>query len=438
MKSALVTGAASGLGAAIARRLSREGYRVAIVDTDGAAARAQASELSGAVAFAADVTDEAAIEALLDAFGDIPDVLVNNAGIVRFGPILEHSVEDFRKVIDVNLTGTFIVTRAVARRMVTRGSGAIVNITSLNAVAPSPDAGAYPASKAAVALLTQHFALALGPHGIRVNAVAPGFIDAGMSAPIYEDSEVRATRGGAVPLGSARHRRRRRRRGCVPRVRPGALHHRSAAHGGRRRIVQPQESSAPQGAGARACQVMTSTAVRDCAQAIHGAIAEHGNESAAIAPAIRAALAALMKEHDLLERGIDRQANNVAFSRYLYYDGELSILIYEVPMGRTIPAHDHGIWETLSVYRGRLRHIVYARADDGRMPGVADLRVLEDVVLERGDFAIVAPPADIHSFTALDEGTYGITVVNGAYKAQRHYYDPAAGTYEIRAGRNVR
>ena len=202
MKSALVTGAASGLGAAIAQRLSREGYRVAIVDTDGAAAQAQASELSGAVAFAADVTDELAIEAVLDAFGDIPDVLVNNAGIVRFGPILEHSVADFRKVIDVNLTGTFIVTRAVARRMVTRGSGAIVNITSLNAVAPSPDAGAYPASKAAVALLTQHFALALGPHGIRVNAVAPGFIYAGMSAPIYENSEVRAARGGAVPVGT--------------------------------------------------------------------------------------------------------------------------------------------------------------------------------------------------------------------------------------------
>jgi len=202
MKSALVTGAASGLGAAIAQRLSREGYRVAIVDTDGAAAQAQASELSGAVAFAADVTDELAIEAVLDAFGDIPDVLVNNAGIVRFGPILEHSVADFRKVIDVNLTGTFIVTRAVARRMVTRGSGAIVNITSLNAVAPSPDAGAYPASKAAVALLTQHFALALGPHGIRVNAVAPGFIDAGMSAPIYENSEVRGARGGAVPVGT--------------------------------------------------------------------------------------------------------------------------------------------------------------------------------------------------------------------------------------------
>ena len=184
---------------------------------------------------------------------------------------------------------------------------------------------------------------------------------------------------------------------------------------------------------------MTSTsAVRDCAHAIVGAIARHGNESAALAPVIRAALAALMREPDLLERGIAREGNNVAFSRYLYYDGELSILIYEVPKDRTIPPHDHGIWETLSVYRGRLQHVVYARTDDGRMPGVANLRVVEDCVLERGDFAIVAPPDDIHSFTALDEGTYGITVVNGAYKAERHYYDPAAGTYEVRAGRNVR
>jgi NAD(P)-dependent dehydrogenase (short-subunit alcohol dehydrogenase family) len=120
MKSALVTGAAGGLGAAIARRLAQEGYRVAIVDTDDAAGRAQASRLPEAVSFAADVTDEAAIEAVLDAFGDIPDVLVNNAGIVRFGPILTHSVAEFRKVIDVNLTGTFIVTQAVARRMVPR------------------------------------------------------------------------------------------------------------------------------------------------------------------------------------------------------------------------------------------------------------------------------------------------------------------------------
>jgi NAD(P)-dependent dehydrogenase (short-subunit alcohol dehydrogenase family) len=202
MKSALVTGGARGLGAAISRRLAADGYRIAIVDTDGDAARAQAKVLPHAAGFAADVTDAAAIEAVLDAFVDIPDVLVNNAGIVRFGALLEHRAEDFRKVLDVNLTGTFIVTQAVAKRMVSRGSGSIVNVTSLNAVMPSPDAGAYPASKAAIALLTQQFALALGPHGIRVNAVAPGFIDAGMSAPIYEDADVRAVRGSSVPVGS--------------------------------------------------------------------------------------------------------------------------------------------------------------------------------------------------------------------------------------------
>ena len=183
---------------------------------------------------------------------------------------------------------------------------------------------------------------------------------------------------------------------------------------------------------------MSATAVRDCAQAIHAAIARYGNHGAAIAPGIRAALATLIQEPDLLERGIARQGNNVAFSRYLYYDGELSILIYEVPKDRLIPAHDHGIWETLSVYRGRLTHVVYARTDDGKVPGVANLRVEQEAVLRPGDFAIVTPPADIHSFTALDEGTYGITVVNGAYKAERHYYDPVAGTYEVRAGRNVR
>jgi len=183
---------------------------------------------------------------------------------------------------------------------------------------------------------------------------------------------------------------------------------------------------------------MSSTAVRDCAQAILAAIAQHGNDGAAIAPRIRAALATLIQEPDLLDRGVERQGNNVAFSRYLYYDGELSILIYEVPKGRPIPPHDHGIWETLSVYRGRLRHTVYARTDDGSVPGVANLRVVEEAILGPGDFAIVTPPADIHGFTALDDPTYGITVVNGAYKAKRHYFDPVAGTCEVRAGRNVR
>ncbi len=204
-RSALVTGAAGGLGLAIARRLAGDGCRVALADIYGDGAARSAAELADAVGYACDVTSESSVAGMLgcfeEAFGGPPDILVNNAGIVRFGDLLEHPVEDFRKVTEVNLIGTFLMSREVGARMAARGSGAIVNITSLNAVQTSPDAGAYPATKAAVAKLTEQFALALGPRGVRVNAVGPGFIDAGMSAPIYRDADVRRLRAAAVPAG---------------------------------------------------------------------------------------------------------------------------------------------------------------------------------------------------------------------------------------------
>lgn len=204
-KTAIVTGAAGGLGLAIAERLAVDGIAVALIDIDAAGVEAAASKISSARGYGCDVTDEAAVNKLLDRFeadfGTCPDILVNNAGIVRFGDLLEHSVADFRKVLDVNLVGTFIMAKVVGKRMAARGSGAIVNITSLNAVATSPDAGAYPASKAAVAKLTEQLALTLAPCGVRVNAVGPGFIDAGMSSPIYEDPEVKKARGASVPAG---------------------------------------------------------------------------------------------------------------------------------------------------------------------------------------------------------------------------------------------
>jgi len=205
-RTALITGAGGGLGAAIAARMAEDGYRVALLDWNRETVETQARAIPGALAFTGDVSNERAVEAVVAdvcvALGTAPDVLVNNAGIVRFGDILEQSVADFRSVIEVNLVGTYIMSRAVARRMVERRKGgAIVNITSLNAVAPSPDAGAYPASKAGIATLTQQLALALGPRGIRVNAVGPGFIDAGMSAPIYADPQIREARGATVPAG---------------------------------------------------------------------------------------------------------------------------------------------------------------------------------------------------------------------------------------------
>ena len=105
-------------------------------------------------------------------------------------------------MVDVNLVGTFLVARAVARRWIASGRpGCVVNLTSMNGVAAGPNAGAYGASKAAVGLLTSQMALEWGPSGIRVNAVAPGLIDAGMSAPIYADPVTRAARESKVPLG---------------------------------------------------------------------------------------------------------------------------------------------------------------------------------------------------------------------------------------------
>lgn len=196
----LVTGAAAGIGAAIATAAVDAGYRVGGLDVSFA--HNGSDRLPSVVhRLPASVTDERAVEAALDEFGT-PDVLVNNAGIVRFGPLLDLAADDWRSVVDVNLTGAFLVARAIARRWVDAGhGGVIVNITSMNGVAAGPNGGAYGASKAALALLTSQMALEWGAHGIRVNAVAPGLIDAGMSEPIYADPVVRDARQSRVPLG---------------------------------------------------------------------------------------------------------------------------------------------------------------------------------------------------------------------------------------------
>lgn len=199
MKSVIVTGGAAGLGAGIARKFDREGYRVGVLDLDPARTTEAAAALTNGVALVADVTDEAAVEAAFASFG-APDVLVNNAGILSVGPLLEQSPAQFSRVLDVHVKGTYTCAWVAAKTMQGRG-GSIVNITSINAITPGPGSGAYPAAKAAIAKLTEHMAIEWGPLGIRVNSVAPGFIDGGMSAPFYADPKVRALRGGAVPNG---------------------------------------------------------------------------------------------------------------------------------------------------------------------------------------------------------------------------------------------
>ncbi len=199
----LVTGGARGLGAAVAHAAASAGYRVCVVDLLALVdvTTTNGSEVDGPVSFIASVTDEAAIESVLDQFGT-PDVVVNNAGIVRFGPLVDHSLDDFRAVVDVNLVGTYVVARAVARRwLAAQSPGVVINVTSMNGLAAGPNSGAYGATKAAIALLTSQMAIEWGPHGIRVNAVAPGLIDAGMSEPIYADPATRQARESKVPLG---------------------------------------------------------------------------------------------------------------------------------------------------------------------------------------------------------------------------------------------
>lgn len=197
---ALITGGGGGIGADICRAARAAGYRVAVMDTNAAAAQAMAAELGDALALPCDVTDENAVDAALATLGAVPDLLVNNAGIVKFGHLCDISVADFRRVLEVDLMGVYIMARAVGRKMRERGSGNIVNISSINAITPSLGTNAYAASKAGLVNLTKLLALELGPHGVRVNSVSPGFVDGGMSTPVFANPRTREIRTKAVPL----------------------------------------------------------------------------------------------------------------------------------------------------------------------------------------------------------------------------------------------
>jgi len=185
-RTAIVTGAAHGIGRAIAARLARDGLRVALADIDGDAARVAAAEIGAGlpasrpapVALPVDVTDARSVDAMVaaavDAIGEI-DVLVSNAGVMDRAPFLEMTESFWRRVLDINLTGAFFCGQAVARRMVVRGRGGrIVNVASNSGVFGGRGRAAYGASKGGLINLTQTMAIELAEHGILVNAVAPG------------------------------------------------------------------------------------------------------------------------------------------------------------------------------------------------------------------------------------------------------------------------
>ena len=180
-KTALVTGAARGIGLAIASRLAADGARVAVLDVDGDAARAAAHRIGGAaLALTADVTQaaqvDAAVRAVTDAWGRL-DILVNNAGITgRSFPIWELSDEDWRRVIETDLTSVFLCCRAAVKVMLPQGSGRIDNIASIAGKEGNPTLVPYSAAKAGVIGLTKALAKEVCTRGILVHAVAPAVI----------------------------------------------------------------------------------------------------------------------------------------------------------------------------------------------------------------------------------------------------------------------
>ena len=201
MKTAIVTGAGAGIGKAICQKLSQNNYRVGMLDLNEENVNEASKGIKNSVPLNGDVTNQESIKKAFEKFGEIPDLLVNNVGIVLFGPLEEHSVEDYSKSLNINLLGSFITSRILINDMIKRGNGSIINMSSVNGVNPGIGIGAYPASKAGIISMTQQMAIEWGKFGIRVNCISPGFIDAGMSKPIYEDPKVRELRGGAVPSG---------------------------------------------------------------------------------------------------------------------------------------------------------------------------------------------------------------------------------------------
>ena len=200
---ALVTGGGRGIGLATARRFLEEGWQVALLDVDPEVlAGGVASLPSPVLELVCDVSDPAAVAEALrrtaERFGRL-DALVNNAGIAVFKPLLETTLEDWNRVLAVNLTGPFLMAQAAVPLMAEGGGGAIVNICSISGLRASTLRVAYGTSKAALMHLTKQQAVELAQLGIRVNAVAPGPVDTAMAKAVHTP-EIRADYHAAMPL----------------------------------------------------------------------------------------------------------------------------------------------------------------------------------------------------------------------------------------------
>ncbi len=204
-KTALVTGAARGIGLATAKRFLADGWQVALLDIDGDTLERSFQALArpeSTLAITCDVADAQGVARALaqikERFGRL-DALVNNAGIAIFKPILEVTYEDWQRVLAVNLTGPFLVAQAAVPLMRDSGGGAIVNITSISGLRASTLRTAYGTSKAGLAQLTKQQAAEFAALGIRVNAVAPGPVDTAMAKAVHTP-EIRQDYHDHMPL----------------------------------------------------------------------------------------------------------------------------------------------------------------------------------------------------------------------------------------------
>ena len=199
----VITGAAQGIGAACARRFSREQAQVVLLDIDDSKGAALAEEL-GTTYLHCDVGDkrevDSAVANTLKAHGRI-DVLVNNAGIFKAANFLDVAEDDFDAVLRINLTGSFLMGQAVAKAMAKAERGSIVNMSSVNGVLTIPNIASYNISKGGINQLTRVMALALAPHNIRVNAVAPGTIATELAArAVVTSNEAKAKILSRTPM----------------------------------------------------------------------------------------------------------------------------------------------------------------------------------------------------------------------------------------------
>jgi gluconate 5-dehydrogenase len=199
-RTALVTGSTRGLGFALAHGLAGAGARVAINGRTSEACEAAAAELDGAFPAPFDVADEASIAAGVAAIGQI-DILVNNAGINVRAPLEAFSLEDWQRVLDVNLTSAFLVSRAVVPGMIERGRGKIVNTCSVTSEVGRETIGPYTASKGGLKQLTRAMCADWARHGIQANGIGPGYFRTEINTVLQDDPAFDAWLRARVPAG---------------------------------------------------------------------------------------------------------------------------------------------------------------------------------------------------------------------------------------------